>query len=254
MSSLKSKRVLVTGAGQGLGYTIAQHFIDAGSQVAIHYFSSEAGARELTKRADDAGAKAAIFQGDLTKPAGAESLVNKACEFLGGLDVLVNNAGDLVQRRSVQDLDGEFWQRTMDVNVTSMAFVTRAAVPWLEKTSGGTSIVNLSSLAARKGGHPGSLAYATAKGATLTFTRALAIELAPKGIRVNALAPGFILGTRFHATHTTQASADATVKQIPLGRAGNADDVARAALFLASEYDGFITGATIDINGGVYFG
>src|SRR5215470_11444855 len=108
MSSLKSKRVLVTGAGQGLGYTIAQHSIDAGSHVAIHYFSSETGARELKKRADDAGIKAGIFQADLTKPAGADSLVNKACEFLGGLDVLVNNAGDLEQRRSVQDLDGEF--------------------------------------------------------------------------------------------------------------------------------------------------
>src|SRR5437762_1521713 len=252
MGTLKSKRVLVTGGGQGLGYTIAEHFIDAGAHVAIHYFSSEAGARELKKRADDAGVKAGIFQADLTKPAEAESLVNKACEFLGGLDVLVNNAGDLVQRRTIQELDIDFWQRTMDINVTSMAFVTRAAVPWLAKTPGGTSIVNLSSLAARKGGHPGSLAYATAKGATLTFTRGLAIELAPKGIRVNALAPGFILGTRFHATHTTQAGADVTVKQIPLGRAGTPADIARAVLFLASEYDGFITGATLDINGGVY--
>src|SRR6185295_20088275 len=110
MRSLKSKRVLITGAGQGLGYTIAEHFIDAGAQVAIHYFSSETGARELKARADKAGVKAGIFQADLTKSAEAESLVNKACEFLGGLDVLVNNAGDLVQRRSVQELDQEFWE------------------------------------------------------------------------------------------------------------------------------------------------
>lgn len=107
-------------------------------------------------------------------------------------------------------------------------------------------------LAGRKGGHPGSLVYSTCKGAVITWTRALSNELAPKGIRVNAVAPGLILGTRFHATHTTKESAEETVKGIPLGRAGSPEDVARTILFLASEYDGFITGATIDINGGVY--
>jgi len=145
----------------------------------------------------------------------------------------------------------EFWHRVMDINVTSMMLVTQAAMPWLIK-AGAASIVNLSSLAGRKGGHPGSLVYSTAKGAVTTWTRALAVELAPKGIRVNAVAPGLILGTRFHNTHTTAASAQATVQQIPLGRAGTPADVARAVRFLASEYDGFITGATLDINGGVY--
>ncbi|MDA8611908.1 SDR family oxidoreductase [Flavobacteriaceae bacterium] len=115
-----------------------------------------------------------------------------------------------------------------------------------------SSIVNLASLAGRKGGHPGSLVYATSKGAILTYTRALSTELGPKGIRVNAVAPGLILGTSFHNTHTTKESAAATTASIPIGRAGNADDVARAVLYLASEYDGFITGATLDINGGVY--
>jgi 3-oxoacyl-[acyl-carrier protein] reductase len=133
--------------------------------------------------------------------------------------------------------------------------VTRAAVPHLAtaaKTGGGASIVNLASLAGRKGGHAGSLAYSTAKGAVLTFTRALAAELGPQGLRVNALAPGLILGTSFHNTHTTAESARATIATIPLGRSGTAEDVARAAVFLAGEFDGFITGATLDINGGVY--
>ena len=125
-------------------------------------------------------------------------------------------------------------------------------VPHLSKAADGASIVNLSSLAGRKGGHAGSLAYGTAKGAVLTWTRALAAELGPMGIRVNALAPGLILGTSFHSTHTTPESAKQTISQIPIGRAGNPSDIARAATYFASEYDGFISGATLDINGGVY--
>jgi len=159
--------------------------------------------------------------------------------------------GTAVGRHSLGEVDTAFWQRVMAVNLDSLFWVTRAALPFLEK-AGAASIVNLSSLAGRKGGHAGSLAYSAAKGAVLTWTRALAAELGPKGIRVNAVAPGLILGTRFHATHTTQASADETVRTIPLRRAGTAADVARAIVYLASEYDGFITGATLDINGGVY--
>ena len=120
------------------------------------------------------------------------------------------------------------------------------------KNRGGASIVNLASLAGRKGGHGGSLIYATAKGAVLTFTRALSTELAPYGIRVNALAPGLILGSRFHEVHTTEASKRESIAGIPLGRAGTCEDIARAAAFFASEDNGFITGATLDINGGVY--
>jgi len=166
-----------------------------------------------------------------------------------------DNAGVLVARTSLAEADEAFWAEGRSLNLGSMRRVTRAALPHLAaaaKSGGGASIVNLSSLAGRKGGHAGSLVYSTAKGAILTFTRSLASELGPQGIRVNALAPGLILGTSFHNTHTTKQSADATVAGIPLGRGGSAEDVARAAVFLAGEYDGFITGATLDINGGVY--
>ena len=251
MRNLNGKRALVTGGGQGLGYAIVEHLLDAGADVAVHYFSSETGALELKLLAEKKGRRAEMFRADLTKEAEATALVNNAVNFLGGLDVLVNNAGDLVQRRWIQEVDAAFWEHVMNVNVASMLWVTRAAVPWLEKT-GQASIVNLSSLAGRKGGHPGSLVYSTAKGAVLTWTRALANELAPKGIRVNCVAPGLILGTRFHNTHTTPANAQAATQQIPLGRAGAPEDVARAVVYLASEFDGFITGATLDINGGVY--
>ena len=148
-------------------------------------------------------------------------------------------------------MDTKFWNKVMDINLSSMMFVSRAAVPYLIKNNC-SSIVNLASLAGRKGGHSGSLAYATSKGAILTFTRALSAELGEEGVRVNAVAPGLILGTSFHNTHTTKESADTTIAGIPIQRAGNAADVARAVLYLASEYDGFITGATLDINGGVY--
>jgi 3-oxoacyl-[acyl-carrier protein] reductase len=251
MGNLKGKRALVTGGGQGLGYAIVEQLIAAGADVVIHYHSSKSGAEELKAVAVKSGRRAGIFQADLTRETQAAKLVSGATKFLGGLDILVNNAGDIIGRRRIEEVDAAFWEKVINVNVTSMMWVTRAAVPELVK-SGQSSIVNLSSLAGRKGGHAGSLVYSTAKGAVLTWTRALANELAPRGIRVNAVAPGFILGTRFHATHTTDESAKATIQQIPLGRAGSPEDIARAVAFLASEYDGFITGATLDINGGVY--
>ena len=133
----------------------------------------------------------------------------------------------------------------------TLMLVTREALPHMNKASG-ASIVNMASLAGRKGGHAGSLVYSATKGAVLTWSRALAGELGPMGIRVNAIAPGFIEGTSFHETHTTSEAAIKTIASIPLGRSGTPEDVARAAVFLAAEYDGFITGATLDINGGVY--
>ncbi len=248
---LKGKNVLITAGAQGIGEAITRHFIEGGANVAIHYFSSSKSAKELVKDATSKGQEAISLSGDLTKEEDAISLVRNAVSHLGGIDILVNNAGSLVARNLLGDIETDFWHKVMDVNLTSMMFVTRAAIEHLAKNEN-SSVVNLASLAGRKGGHPGSLAYATSKGAILTFTRALATELGGKGIRVNAVAPGLILGTSFHDTHTTKESAQATIAGIPIGKAGNAADVARAVCYLASEYDGFITGATLDINGGVY--
>lgn len=250
-TKLIAKNVLITAGAQGIGESITKHFIDSGTNVAIHYFSSADTANQLMEYATSKGQKAVTISGDLTSEADANAMVEKAVAALGGLDILINNAGSLIARKMLSDMDTEFWHKVMDVNLTSMMFVTRAATPYLAKNEN-SSIVNLASLAGRKGGHPGSLAYATSKGAILTFTRALSTELGAQGIRVNAVAPGLILGTLFHNTHTTKESAEATTASIAIGRAGNAADVARAVLYLASEYDGFITGATLDINGGVY--
>jgi 3-oxoacyl-[acyl-carrier protein] reductase len=255
MSTLFGKRALVTAGAQGIGLAISRHLLLAGCDIFVHYHRSAAAAEGLTGEAAALGRRSGCASADLTDTAECDRLVVEATAFLGGLDILINNAGSLIARRSLAEADDDFWAETMSLNLGSLRRVTRAAVPQLAASAqaqGGAAIVNLSSLAGRKGGHAGSLAYATAKGAVLTFTRALAAELGPQGIRVNALAPGLILGTSFHNTHTTPESARATVAGIPLGRGGHAADVARAAVFLASEYDGFITGATLDINGGVY--
>ena len=251
MGSLKNKRALVTAGNQGIGRAITMGLLDAGCDVFVHYFKSKDGQAEVRELAAQRECRVEFASADLTVESEAISCVQKAIEFLGALDILVNNTGSLVARRYLNEIDSAFWQQVQDLNMTSMMVVTREATPFLARANG-AAIINLASLAGRKGGHPGSLAYATFKGAVLTWTRALSTELGPKGIRVNAVAPGLILGTSFHATHTTKESAEATIKGIPLGRAGTPDDVARVVIFLASEYDGFITGATLDINGGVY--
>jgi len=251
MSSLKGKRALVTGAEQGIGYATAEKLIEAGCDIALHYYMGDEGPKKLIELAKSKGQRASSFQADLTREEAAKTCVADAISFLGGLDVLVNNVGGLIARKALAEVDMKFWQTVLDINLTTMMLVTRECGPALWK-SGSASIVNLASLAGRKGGHSGSLVYSMTKGAVLTLTRALAAEWGPKGVRVNAVAPGLILGTRFHNTHTTKESAEETIQGIPLGRGGDVHDIARAIVFLASEYDGFISGATIDINGGVY--
>lgn len=251
MGSLAGKRALVTAGAQGIGLAICEALIREGCHVGVHYYSSAGGADALRQQADAAGVQLKSLQADLTDSDAAASMVDEAVGFLGGMDILVNNAGGLIARRHLEEVEPDFWQQVMDLNMSTMVQVTRAALPALTD-AGQASIVNNASLAGRKGGHAGSLAYSTSKGAVLTFTRALAQEVGGRGIRVNAVSPGLILGTAFHATHTTEESARKTVEGIPLRRAGAPEDVARAIVFLASEYDGFITGATLDINGGVY--
>ena len=252
LSRLAGKRALVTAGAQGIGLGISRELAAAGCRLFIHYHSSGEQARQLC---GELGAGATCGQGDLTRRDECQRVVGDAVAALGGLDVLVNNAGSLVGRRPFAAIDDEYWDAVMRLNIDSARWVTEAALPHLVEGAaarGGASIVNLSSVAGRHGGGPGASAYSTAKGAMLTLTRGLATEYAPKGVRVNAVTPGLILGSAFHAQHTPEAMQQRIVAGIPLGRAGTTEDVARAVTFLASEYDGFITGATLDINGGVY--
>ena len=251
MGTLKGKTAFVTGTSQGIGAAIARELINKGCNICLHYFHSAEQPDKLKALAMQSGQKAVTIRADLTNEEEVIGCVKEAAETFGSFDILVNNSGGLVERRYLPQVDTQYWKRLIDINLTSMMLVTKELLPYFNRETG-SSIVNISSLAGRKGGHPGSLVYATTKGAMLTWTRALSAEVAREGIRVNAIAPGFIEGTAFHSTHTTRESALKTIEGIPLGRSGNPEDIARAAAYLASEYDGFITGATLDINGGVY--
>lgn len=251
MGILKGKTALITGASQGIGAAICKVLIDAGCNVCMHYFRSPNEPEKMKKLAENKGQKALCLQADLTIEKEVVRLIKDAVAYFEVFDILVNNSGSLIERRFLQAVDSDYWHDVININMTTMMLVTRELLPYLNRDEG-SSIINLASLAGRKGGHPGSLVYSAAKGAVLAWTRSLSSELRRDGIRVNAVAPGFIEGTSFHEEHTTRESALETIKNIPLGRSGNPEDVARAVAYLASEYDGFISGATLDINGGIY--
>jgi 3-oxoacyl-[acyl-carrier protein] reductase len=240
---------LVTGASTGIGAATARAFAAEGSQVAVHYNSSQAAAREVVGRVEAVGGKAWLFQADLSKAAECRRLVAEVLETCGRIDVLVNNAGSLVDRRGLFDIDDEFWQRVLDINLNSAFWTTQAAARHMTERGSG-AIINLSSIAARNGGGPGATAYATAKGAITAMTKGHAKELIAHGVRVNAVNPGVIL-TPFHERFSPPERMKAMVSSIPQGRAGQPEEIAGAIVFLASDAASHIVGESLEINGGM---
>ena len=241
---------LVTGGGAGLGRACALTLGQRGARVAVHYMKSRDGAEEVVASLNAAGTEAQAFQGDLTKSADVQSLVEEVTSRFGSIDILVNNAGDLMKRTPLLEMSEEFFHAVMDVNLTSAFLMCKAVGAGMVARKRGV-IINMSSLAAWNGGGPGAGAYAAAKGAVLSLTKALAKELAPHGIRVNCVAPGLIGETAFHGRFTAPAAFDNAAKSVLLGRAGTPEEVATVVAFLASSDSAFLTGETIEINGGM---
>lgn len=243
-SELSGRRVLVTGADLGIGQGIAVAMAAAGADVAIHYPPEGPGPDETVAMVERSGRQAAAVKGDLAEAAACHAVVDEAVDRLGGLDVLVNNAG-ITRTADFTEIDEQFFATVMGINFGGQFFCAQRAVPAIREAGGG-SIVNLSSVQGTRG-YPGSSVYAASKGAIEGWTRALAMELAPS-IRVNAIAPGSIETPRFR--EIPNYSREKAGSHNPLGRIGLPDDIADVAVFLVSDASRYVTGQVLHVDGG----
>lgn len=247
---LKNKVAIVTGGARDIGRAVSIKLAAEGAKVVLNYHASDEQATDTLNTIHSAGGEAIAVGGDLTKQEDVDRLVSEAVKTYGErVDILVNVAGGLVARKTLEETDLEFFEFVMKLNFTSTYMVTKAVVPHM---GDGGSIVNFSSQAGRDGGGPGAWIYAASKGAISTFTRGLAKELGPKNIRVNALCPGMI-ATTFHDTFTKDQVRTKVAAGTPLRREGNAMEVAESVAYLASDQSSFLTGVNLDINGGMLF-
>lgn len=245
MSTLQGRKALVTGAGIGIGEGIARELARQGASVALHYGSSGAGAHAAMAEITAAGGEAVALQGDLRFVGDCERVVAEAVEALGGLDILVNNAG-VTRAQPFEDTTEDLYDEMFNLNMKGYFFCAQAALPALID-SGHGSIINITSIHGG-GGFPNHAAYAGTKGAVIGFTRSLAIELAPRGVRVNAIGPGVIEVPRYF--NMPGYTTDFGHTLLPIGRVGVPRDIAPAVAFLAGDGAAFITGQTLYVDGG----
>lgn len=251
MTELKGKTALVTGASRGIGAATAIALAKNGvSRVVLHYNSFAEGAEQTLSSVKAAGAAGELVQADLGTVEGIDALTGFVRSMALKADILINNAGHLVARAKLTEMDPALYDTVMNLNVKSMWFVTQAVVPHMIEQKSGV-IVNLSSIAARNGGGPGATIYAAAKAAVSTITKGMAKELAPQGIRVNAVSPGTV-DNYFHERHSTPQMLAAMLASAPAGRLGTNEDIANAIVWLCSDASSYIHGQTIEINGGMY--
>lgn len=248
--SIDNKVAIVAGGARDIGRAISEKLAAGGAKVVVNFHSSKGDGEATVAAIEAAGGTAIAVAGDMTKQADVESLVNATREKFGDtIDILVNVVGGLVARKALPEMDVEFFESIMRLNVSSTFLTSKFVTPHMGE---GGAIVNLASLAGRDGGGPGAAAYATSKGAVMTFTRALAKELGPRNIRVNCVCPGMI-ATTFHDTFTKDAVRANVAAGTPLRREGEASEVADLVSYLASSESSFVTGASVDINGGLSF-
>ncbi|MFB8247202.1 SDR family NAD(P)-dependent oxidoreductase [Streptomyces sp. NPDC055952] len=239
------RAVLVTGGARNIGLALAERFADEGAAVGINSDDAE-GAETAAAALRARGVRAAACPGDVSDAAQAEALVARARSELGGLDVLVNNAAvPMVGRTTLLELDPDDWDRSFAVNARGVFLCTVAAARVMPA---GSSVINISSVGATRA-HRGCVPYDASKGAVEAATRAMALELAPRGVRVNAVAPGAIANDRFDALSPEQQRARA--RPVPAGRVGTGADVAGVVAFLASDDAAYVTGQVITVDGGL---
>ncbi len=247
---LENKVAIVTGGSRDIGKAISLKLAAEGAKVVVNYFSNAAQGDETVAEIEAAGGTAIAVAGDMTKSGDVANLVAEAQKAFGdSIDILVNNVGGLVERKTIDEMDEEFFSYVMQLNLTSTFLTTKAVRPHM---GSGGAIVNLASQAGRDGGGPGASAYATSKGAVMTFTRAMAKEFGPSNIRVNAVCPGMI-ATKFHDDFTKDEVRKNVAAGTPLKREGQAEEVADLVSYLASGESSFINGANVDINGGLAY-
>ena len=247
---LSGKVAIVTGAASGIGRATALALSESGAAVTINYRRNEKDADLLRKQIISSGGRAIAVQADVTRPSDVEALVKRASEEFGPVDVLVNNAGSLIERLRILELTEQRWDEVMDLNLKGAFLCSKAVVPSMMERKRG-AIINLSSIAGRNGGALGSIHYSTAKGGLITFTKGLAKELAPYGVRVNAVSPG-VIDTPYHEQFSSPEMMKTYVGAIPLGRVGRPEEVAQVIAFLASDAASYLAGETIEINGGMF--
>ncbi|HEX2490983.1 MAG TPA: glucose 1-dehydrogenase [Blastocatellia bacterium] len=246
--NMNGRVAVITGASTGIGRWAAIALAECGAAVAVNYNKNQAGAEETRRIIESQGGRACIVQADVSTTHGAQSLVETARAQFGRVDILINNAGDMVQRCSLLEFSEELWDRVMNLNFKSALFCSQAVMrEMMDRGSG--SIINVGSIAGHHGGGPGAAVYAAAKAGVMCLTKGLAKELAPYGVRVNGVAPG-VIDTPFHERMSTPELLQQFVATIPMGRVGTSEECGRVIAFLASDAASYIHGEMIEINGG----
>jgi len=252
LNDLKDKVVLITGSSTGIGAAAAVAFGKLGARVAVHYNSSQGPAEEVLGRVKATGAQAILLKGDVLESAQCQRLVDETVQAFGRIDILINNAGALVQRVPIEEITDELFDNVVYLNVRSAMMCSAAAVKAMRQQGQGGVVINVTSVAARHGGGAGASLYAGSKGFVSTMTRGLAKELVKDNIRVNAVAPG-VITTPFHERFSTPQMLEGFRATIPMNRLGTAEECAGAFVYLASEQmSGYVTGQIIEVNGGQY--
>jgi 3-oxoacyl-[acyl-carrier protein] reductase len=248
---LKDKVVLITGASTGIGAAAAVAFAQAGCRLGIHYNASRTAAEAVARQVTEAGAKAQLVAGDVTRAADVRRIVAETMAAFGQIDVLINNAGGMVGRTKIEDYTEAYLHQVLALNVVQVALFMHEVVPHMRARRRG-NIINVSSIAARHGGGGGAIIYAGAKGFISTATHGWAKEVVGDGIRVNAVSPG-VITTPFHDRYSNAEQLKAMQATIPMNRLGTPDECAGTFVYLASDaMSGYVTGQVIEVNGGQY--